>query len=145
MHSTGARLRTLRHQHGVSLRQLSASTRIPVATLEHLEQERWDALPGEVFIRGFIRSCARALGVDSNQILGAHEGEDSTRQASLPLGLQAMLAPPRRERKLRFIALCVSVIVLCAVATSVMMRSSDTSIPVGITKDARQGQVFIAG
>ena len=52
-----------REQAGLSLAQVSSTTRIPVQSLEALEQERWSALPQSVYVRGFVVSYCRAVGV----------------------------------------------------------------------------------
>ena len=42
-------------------------TKIPLQSLEHLEQGSWDDLPAEVFVRGFVRSYARCIGLSSEE------------------------------------------------------------------------------
>jgi cytoskeletal protein RodZ len=76
----GTRLRALREDHGWSVEQLAAATRIRGSQIEALESGRVDRLPGPVYVRGYVRSCAAALGADVDELLdeldrsiGVHE------------------------------------------------------------------------
>jgi cytoskeletal protein RodZ len=54
----------------MSLDQLAAATKIPRSQLELLEADRFEELPGMVFVKGFLRCCARALELDADTVLG---------------------------------------------------------------------------
>ncbi len=60
----GARLRERRCELGLDLEALAATTRIRRTYLEALENDRFDLLPGEAYVSGFLRSYAAALGLD---------------------------------------------------------------------------------
>ena len=60
----GARLREAREARGVSLYEISATTRIAVGTLEALERNEVDSLPKGIFFRSFVRSYAAEVGLD---------------------------------------------------------------------------------
>lgn len=62
-----------RAAHGVTLKQVSASTKIPVSTLQAIERDEIDSLPGGIFTRGFIRSYADAVGLDPRTTLERFE------------------------------------------------------------------------
>jgi transcriptional regulator with XRE-family HTH domain len=62
--NVGAELRGAREQRGISLDQLSRTTKISVATLRALERNKIDSLPGGIFVRGFLRAYAREVGLD---------------------------------------------------------------------------------
>ena len=57
---------------GVSLEEISAATRISTRFLEAIENEQWEQLPGGVFNRGFIRSIARFLGLDEDNLVAEY-------------------------------------------------------------------------
>ncbi len=69
MESFGAYLKSLREQSGKTLDQLSHSTKIAVTNLEFLEGDRYDLLPPKVFIKGFIRSYVKELGLDPEEAI----------------------------------------------------------------------------
>jgi cytoskeleton protein RodZ len=67
MGAFGERLRREREMRGISLNEISESTKISRRHLEALESEDFDALPGGVFNRGFVRAYARFVGIDEEQ------------------------------------------------------------------------------
>jgi cytoskeletal protein RodZ len=69
MASLGAELKQAREQRGVTLEELSQSTKIGTRLLRALEQDHYDQLPGGIFTKGFIRAYARAVGVDDEKAI----------------------------------------------------------------------------
>src|SRR5262245_55403575 len=64
--SIGRYLASQRELRGISLDDLSARTKIPRRNLERLESGALDAQP-DGFVRGFVRTVADALGLDSRE------------------------------------------------------------------------------
>src|SRR5262245_65729563 len=60
------RERELRH---ISLDDVAERTKISRRYLEAIEEGRYDRLPGETFVRGFIRSYAQSVGLDPEDTL----------------------------------------------------------------------------
>ena len=60
----GATLRAARERKGASLRQIANTTKISVSTLEALEANDFERLPGGIFTRSFVRSYALEIGLD---------------------------------------------------------------------------------
>jgi cytoskeletal protein RodZ len=76
----GERLKRERELREVSLKEVTAGTRIGSRFLEALENEQWEKLPGGVFNRGFVRAIARYLGLDEENLLAEYDmahGEQS--------------------------------------------------------------------
>ena len=67
MSDFGGKLRLARERRGISLRQVAASTKISVATLEALERNDISKLPGGIFSRGFVRSYAIEVGLEPDE------------------------------------------------------------------------------
>jgi len=63
----GDRLRREREMRGITLDEITESTKIARRHLEALENERFDQLPGGVFAKGFVRAYAHFLGIDEDQ------------------------------------------------------------------------------
>jgi cytoskeletal protein RodZ len=82
MESYGEYLKSLREERGLSLDEISESTKIATANLRFLEQDRYDLLPPTVFVKGFIRSYVEALGLDPEEHL--RRFEDYTKQGEVP-------------------------------------------------------------
>jgi cytoskeletal protein RodZ len=60
----GARMKRLREERGIALRDIAETTKISVTALEALERNDISRLPGGIFSRGFIRAYAEQIGVD---------------------------------------------------------------------------------
>lgn len=67
--SPGRYIKEQRKRQGMSIDQLAAATKIPRSSLELLEADQHDALPGPVFVKGFLRCCARALGLEPEGVM----------------------------------------------------------------------------
>lgn len=65
---TGELLREVRLARSLTIQELANRTKISPTHLESLEKERWDWLPARVFVRGFLMSVARELGLDPEQV-----------------------------------------------------------------------------
>jgi cytoskeletal protein RodZ len=63
----GARMRDVREQRGVSLRQIAQRTKLSVSALEALERNDVSRLPGGIFSRAFVRSYAAEIGADPEE------------------------------------------------------------------------------
>ena len=63
----GARLRAAREARQISLRQISAKTKISINMLESIEENDVARLPGGVFTRAFVRTYAHEVGLDPEQ------------------------------------------------------------------------------
>jgi cytoskeleton protein RodZ len=67
--SFGAYLKREREMRSVTLREIGQATKVSIQSLEALEDENFSLIGAEIFIRGFIRSYARYLGMDVEDAL----------------------------------------------------------------------------
>ncbi|MCI0418624.1 MAG: DUF4115 domain-containing protein [Acidobacteria bacterium] len=67
--SFGISLKRERELRGISLDEISKATKISVRLLEAIEKDRFDILPEGVFRKSFIKSYAKYLGMNEEQIL----------------------------------------------------------------------------
>jgi cytoskeletal protein RodZ len=65
----GTFLREERERRHVSLADLAQSTKLSVSSLKLIEEGNLDDLPPDVFVRGFIRSYAKRIGISSSEPL----------------------------------------------------------------------------
>lgn len=65
---TGPLLRSIRLARALTIQDIAQRTKISPTHLESIEQERWDWLPARVFLRGFLISVARELGLDPDPV-----------------------------------------------------------------------------
>lgn len=65
----GEKLKQLRESRRISVESLASSTRIQERYIHALESGTFDKLPGEVFVRGFVRNFAKALDADPEALV----------------------------------------------------------------------------
>lgn len=65
----GTLLKAERERRKISLAEIAQATKLSVSSLKLMEAGNLDDLPPDVFVRGFIRSYARTLGISSNEPL----------------------------------------------------------------------------
>jgi cytoskeleton protein RodZ len=63
----GDHLRAARNARGITVRDISARTRIALRSLEALEQNEIGKLPGGIFSRAFVRAYAQEVGLDPDE------------------------------------------------------------------------------
>lgn len=73
--TVGALLRRLREARGLTQEAVSLETRIPLASIRKIEENRFSELPGEVFVRGFLRAYARAVGADPARVIAVYDDQ----------------------------------------------------------------------
>ncbi len=65
---SGAFLRRIRESQGVELTDVAARTKISLAHLRAIEEEKFGDLPALVYARGFVRELAKILKLDPAQV-----------------------------------------------------------------------------
>ena len=133
--SIGARLRHERELLGMSLEEVSRGTRIPTLSLERIESDRFDDLPGEVFTRGFLRAYARALGLDADEVL-AHYGAARRVPHVAPMPVSAASAPKHNGRRVGVAIAFVLLLVLCTMALSFVLKPRGRDVPTEVSSHA---------
>ena len=85
--SFGVSLKRERELRGVSLAEIAKTTKISVRLLEAIEEDRYDILPEGVFRKSFIKSYAKYLGMNEDQILNKYvlEVQPSNASQSAPV------------------------------------------------------------
>jgi len=84
----GSYFQSKREEQGYSLKEIARKTNIPRRYLEAIENQDFDAFPAGVYAKGFIRTYARALGLDGEAMVVEYnlnfeeEKEDEPEQSS---------------------------------------------------------------
>ncbi len=129
MESIGRYLRGAREARGMSVAELSRATRIPVTSLERIEGDHFDDLPGEVFVRGFLKAYARAVQVSVDEVLARYTACRRVAWVTpLPLsgGPESSRSPGRRVGvAIAFVLL----LILFTVAISIVLRPRGQGVP----------------
>ncbi|MGD8861420.1 MAG: helix-turn-helix transcriptional regulator [Myxococcales bacterium] len=129
MGSVGSYLKREREARKVSVAELAQTTRIPIRVLRQIEDDEHDQLPADVFVRGFLRAYARALGLDEEHVLARYgKAEESEPPPSLP----AVYAPESGRRFGIAIALFI-LLILFTLALSIVLRPRHRDAPVQLS------------
>ena len=71
----GSTFRAEREKRGLTIKDIERETSIRAKYLEALEQGRYDVLPGEVYVKGFIRNYANFLHLDAEKLVQEYREE----------------------------------------------------------------------
>lgn len=129
MESIGRYLRRERELRQVSLEELAQTTRIPLKMLQHIEDDDFEKLPGEIFARGFLKCYARALGVEADEVLAVY-GQQNRRAVVVAPAPIIAIQPPERGRRFGIAIALVILLILFTLALSIVLkpRQRDTQI-----------------
>jgi cytoskeleton protein RodZ len=123
MPNFGASFKQARESKGISLDRIAKETRISTRFLQAIENEEFHLLPGGIFNRGFVRTYAEKIGLDTEQAVADYERLAQVREP-------AEVQPPpavrqeKSDRKLYPVAI-VGLILLIIVFYVVTRESSN--------------------
>ena len=101
MPAIGQRLREAREARGLTLSEVAEQIRIRTVYLDAIENEDWSAIGAPVYIRGFLRTYARFLGLDAEEVVAQFNLSESKRSAIVPSRSElAEVEPAGRTRRL---------------------------------------------
>jgi cytoskeleton protein RodZ len=127
----GEILRAEREARGLSVEEIAERVKYSVRQVEALEHDDAEHLPQGTFLRGFVRSYARVLGMDESRLLEAththtehHFDVTDVQAGGAPLPITGDAS--RRSRYLLLGALAVAVLL----ASFVLMKPADISLSI---------------
>ncbi len=140
--SVGCYLKEQRQLKNISVVELARVTRIPIAAIESIESDKFDALPGEVFARGFLKAFAVALGLPPDGVLSRYaDANRSETPMPIPVAptIQTATAAPHGRRFGVAIAF-VLLLILFTLALSIVLKPRGHDMPselsLGISSEA---------
>lgn len=78
----GEKLRQAREERGISISEVAEQTRISPHYLDSIENDDYRTLPGGIFNKGFVKSFAKAVGINEQEALQEYSriisSQDST-------------------------------------------------------------------
>jgi len=83
--SPGARLRAARKQCNFGIEQVARELHLDVTIIEALENDNQAALPAPIFVQGYVRSYARLVGLQADELLRTY-GEQAAQPPPLSVG-----------------------------------------------------------
>jgi cytoskeletal protein RodZ len=128
METVGNYLRRHRESKRMSIEEVSRATRVPTSSVERIEGDRFDELPGEVFVRGFLKSYARAVGVTPEDVLARYTASRRVAWVT-PLPIASPMARPARGRRFGVAIAFVLLLILFTLALSIVLKPRGDDMP----------------
>ena len=131
----GSYLKEQRERRSMSAAELSRVTRIPQASLEAIECDRFDELPGEVFVRGFLKAYAQAVALIPADVLARYTSSRRVAYVT-PLPVQTPLQAAREGQGRRFgVAIAfVLLLILLSLALSIVLKPRGHDMPTELSQ-----------
>ena len=83
----GQRLQRVRVRRGIELEEIAGVTKVNPTYLRFIEEERFDDLPAAVYVRGFLKSYARCVGLDPDRVARSYMRRFDERSSKRKRGL----------------------------------------------------------
>ena len=135
MFEIGNSLREARLRQGLEIPRIEAETKIRGKYLRALEEEQFEVLPGDTYVKGFLRTYADYLGLDGQLYLDEYSSRFAASE-EIPFAQSTSTQPRRRQRRrmeanLVVVALAaiVAITVLVVVGLSGLGSDSDGDTP----------------
>ena len=132
----GRALRSAREHRGKSLEDAGRETRVRTDYLEALEREAFEQLGSDVYVRGFLRSYAKYLGLNHEKVVGAYERVYARpKPPPAPVERAATVAPTEalvlteRKHPNWFLAAGAALVVLSAAAALNLLGRGSDAVP----------------
>src|SRR5918992_1947800 len=133
MFEIGNSLREARLRQGLDFPEIEQATKIRPKYLRALEDEQFDILPGQTYVKGFLRTYAEYLGLDGQLYVDEYNSRYIPGDAETPLRAQSASVGrnPRVESSVVLVALAAIGIVtaLFVVAWRYGSDTPETAIP----------------
>ena len=120
--SVGGQLSAARTRLGWAVEEAAARTRLHPNVIRHLEANRFEKLPSQAYVRGFLRIYSRELGLDPRSILKQFQPASEMEDSILDLRPEMLESLPTRAaepvittRRLGFSALSVAAVFVLTV------------------------------
>ena len=118
MGAFGDKLRRERELRGITLAEISESTKIAKRWLQALEDEDFETLPGGVFNRGFVRAYAHFLGINEDEAVADYIAASNEQQPSedkFPLEIHEKPKSPPLNPKRSPVPVVLAIMALVAI------------------------------
>lgn len=154
----GPALRRAREQSSKTIDEVARDTKIRPEYLQALEVESFDALNGDVYVRGFLRSYSQYLGLDPAKVLAAYTRSVGEHEPTEPPPViepdrpASPAHPTDRRRSWAIAGITVIIILAGAAGLGLLSRTHSTpppaplpsSVPSVVVTDTQVGVGLIA-
>jgi len=145
----GNSLREARERQGLAYPEIESATKIRAKYIRALEEENFTAIPGDAYIRGFLRTYADYLGLDPDVYVDEYASRflTSWRDEVPPRPPRRRIRPRERSLERRSVVLVIAAIALVTVLVFVAWQyggSDGSTPPAGATNQSHKKQQLSA-
>jgi cytoskeletal protein RodZ len=128
--SIGSILKRQRESRHMSIAEVSRATRIPVAALGSIESDHFDDLPGEVFVRGFLKAYSQCVGLLPQEILARYTASRRVAFVTpIPMASPVQAAREGQGRRFGVAIAFVLLLILFTLAISIVLKPRGHDMP----------------
>lgn len=119
--SVGSQLKAAREAKKMSVGDIAMALKLGPRQVEALENGDWQGLPGQTFIRGFVRNYARLLQIDPAPLMGQLDAmlETSLQRVVLPEQKRQATMPQAGHARRRDLAMAGTGVALVGLAAAI--------------------------
>jgi cytoskeletal protein RodZ len=124
--TVGETLSRARRKRGLSVEDVAADTRIRAGLITAIEADRFEQCGGAVYARGHIRSIARVIGINADELVAefnaAHDDERPVSAVAATPADHDLMAGAERRQPNWTLAMAVTLVVICGFALFGLVR-----------------------
>ncbi len=126
MFEIGNSLREARLRQGYELPRVEADTKIRAKYLRALEEERFEVLPGETYVKGFLRTYSEYLGLDGQLYVDEFNSRFTREEEPLAAPRPSRQASRARAVESNFVIVALAGIVAVTILVVVAWKFGST-------------------
>lgn len=112
----------------MSVAEVARLTRISPSAIVALEDERFEDLPGDVYVRGFLRGYAAAVGLGADAVV-ARYALSRRQRSSGPVVVSASRSPDAQQGRFGVAIASVLLLLLFTLAMSIVFKPRRQDLP----------------
>ncbi|AIF51725.1 RodZ domain-containing protein [Pelosinus sp. UFO1] len=131
MQTVGKILRSEREKKGLSVKEIEFATSIRTLYITAIEEDNYSVIPGEVYVKGFIRNYSNYLGLDSQEIMDLYrkdQNPNTLADENLSPESKASADKPGKTNNFQIKWITISLFALCAIGGAWWFLGSSKSI-----------------
>ncbi|MDC0598389.1 DUF4115 domain-containing protein [Gammaproteobacteria bacterium] len=113
----GRKLKQAREDLGLNQTKVAESLQMTVHYVKALEDDEYDKLPGKIFVKGYLKSYAKLLNIESQDLIKNYELYTNAREASEASEAKVVRARKTYDANIRWM-ICAAIIILVVIAAS---------------------------
>lgn len=150
MESSGEYFKREREQRGIKLQSVFEATRVPLKYLKAIEADDYAVLPNTVFVKGYIKSYCKFVGIDPNEAILKFEMHFKEQSSSVtPSGLKEIkssepgkgiqpFAYPKNTARIAAIVIAVVVLIVIIYSSVTRKNARNADIAAALRPPAAQ-------